>query len=276
MLGAAEAQNAQKLIHEGEVNSDLEHGRVILLPPLIRVGAKKYQTRSVCMSGSHPPKTAEEAMKVLESLGHPKVREMNAKNGAPNNQFGVKLGDIRTIAKSIKTNHELGLELWGSGNVEAMFLATLIVKPKAIPEDELERMVAEATYSWLADWLMSYVVKQHPAKEALRERWLKSSDPMLARAGWSLTTERVVKNPEGLDTGALLDRIEHEMGSAPAPTQWTMNFCLGEIGIRFAEHRERAINIGETLGLYRDYPVHKGCTSPFVPIWVREMVARQV
>jgi len=228
------------------------------------------------MSSLLPPKTLDEALKVLENFGHAKVRERNAKNGAPDNQFGVQMGDIRAIAKSIKSNHELGIELWESGNVDAMLLATLIMKPRLISEEELERMVAAVTYTWLSDWLMTNIVKQHSCKESMRQRWMVSSHPMLARAGWSLTTERVIKNPEGLDLGALLDRIEREMGNAPSPTQWTMNFCLAEIGIHFAEHRKRAIDIGERLGLYRDYPVSKGCTSPFAPIWIREMVARLV
>ena len=90
-----------------------------------------------------------------------------------------------------------------------------------------------------------------------------------------LTTGRVVKRPEGLDLPALLDRIESEMGSATPEVQWTMNCCLAEIGIHFAHHRERALAIGETLGIYRDYPCSKGCTSPFAPIWINEMVRRQ-
>jgi 3-methyladenine DNA glycosylase AlkD len=122
---------------------------------------------------------------------------------------------------------------------------------------------------------MTNVIRQHPSKESLRRRWMESTHPMLARAGWSLTTERVIKNPEGLDLAALLDRIDREMAGAPAAAQWTMNYCLAEIGIRFAEHRGRAIEIGERLGLYRDYPVSRGCTSPFAPIWIGEMVSRQ-
>ena len=54
-----------------------------------------------------------------------------------------------------------------------------------------------------------------------------------------------------------------------------MNSCLADIGIHFPEHRARAVAIGETLGVYRDYPVSKGCTSPFAPIWIAEMVRRQ-
>src|SRR5438876_1728121 len=120
------------------------------------------------MSGSLPPKTLEETLKALEARGQANIRAMNARNGAPDNQFGVKLGDIRAIAKSIKTNHELGLELWGSGNLEAMFLATLIMKPTLISAEDLDQMVASVDYGWLADWLMTNVVKQHPEKEALR------------------------------------------------------------------------------------------------------------
>lgn len=227
------------------------------------------------MSGVQAQPTVEEVLRSLEQHGDPKVRAMNARHGAPENQFGVRMGDIRTVAKSIKTNHELGLQLWATGNLEAMLLTTLIVRPKQLSEAELERMTAAVSCPQLADWLTSYVIKQHPDKEALRRRWMESSHPWLARAGWSLTAERIVKDPDGLDPKALLDRIEREAGSAPEPTQWTMNFCLAEIGIRFADLRERAIEIGEKLGLYRDYPVSKGCISPFAPIWIRAMVARQ-
>ena len=73
----------------------------------------------------------------------------------------------------------------------------------------------------------------------------------------------------------LLDRIEKEMASAAPELQWTMNCCLAEIGIHNPKLRKRAIAIGEKLGIYRDYPVSKGCTSPFAPIWINAMVSRR-
>ena len=128
---------------------------------------------------------------------------------------------------------------------------------------------------WVADWLHSYVVKEHADKETLRKKCMTSDDRWTARAGWQLTAGRVAKSPEGLDLDALLDRIEKEMGAAATEVQWTMNMCLAEIGIHFPKHRKRAVAIGEKLGIYRDYPVSKGCTSPFAPIWINEMVRRQ-
>jgi 3-methyladenine DNA glycosylase AlkD len=219
--------------------------------------------------------TLNNALAELEALGNEKVRTQNRRNGAGDNQFGVRLGDIRKVAEKIKSDHELGIALWATGNLDARLLAILLLKAKNLSRDEMDRMVRSASHPQLADWLNSYVVKNHPDKEALREKWMADDDPWAARAGWNLTSSRIAKNPEGLDLPALLDRIESEMGTAAPPVQWTMNFCLGGIGIHFARHRKRAIAIGEKLGVYRDYPVSKGCTSPFAPIWINEIVRRQ-
>jgi len=224
--------------------------------------------------------TLEEAMRQLKSLGNAGVRAQNAKSGpmgsgAGDNQFGVSRGDVRKLASKIKTNRELALALWKTGNVDAQFLATLLINVKLLSADELERIVKSATYMWVAEWLYSYVLKQHADKETLRKKWMTSKDRWTARAGWQLTAGRVAKSPEGLDLAALLDRIEQELAAAAPEVRWTMNMCLAEIGIHFPKHRKRAIAIGEKLGIYRDYPVSKGCTSPFAPIWINEMVRRQ-
>ena len=219
--------------------------------------------------------TLKETLTQLEALGNEKMRAQNIRHGAGDNQFGVRRGDVRKLAKRIKTNHELALALWETGNIDARFLAILLIKPKHLSVDELDRLVRSVTFVEVADWLISYVVKKHADKETLRQTWMATDDPMAARAGWSLTAERVVKSPEGLDLFALLERIESEMGDAAPEVQWTMNFVLVEIGTHFPDHRERALAIGEKLGLYRDYPVSKGCTSPFAPIAINEMVSRQ-
>lgn len=219
--------------------------------------------------------TLEETLTQLKSLGDPTVRAHNAKNGASENQFGVKRGDLRTLANKIKTNHQLAQSLWKTGNVDAQQLATLLINVKLLSAAELEQMLKSISFVWVADWLHSYVTKEHADKEALRQKWLTSKDRWTARAGWQLTAGRVAKSPEGLDIVALLTRIEKEMAAAAPEVQWTMNACLAEIGIHFPEHRKRAIAIGEKLGIYRDYPCSKGCTSPFAPIWINEMVKRQ-
>lgn len=221
--------------------------------------------------------TVDEILAQLESLGDHARRAYNTKAGAPENQFGVKLGDIRVMAKKIKTNHELALKLWDTGNVEAQLLATLIIKPGALSAGELDRLTRSVTCAQVADWLNAYVVAEHLEKETLRQKWMKAKDRWAARAGWNFTASRVNKGAAaGLDLPALLDRIEREMPKAAPEVQWTMNNTLGAIGIHHPDLRERAIAIGAKIGLYRDWPVSKGCVPPYVPVWVDAMVKRKV
>jgi len=148
------------------------------------------------------------------------------------------------------------------------------MNPTTLSSDELDGLVRSVSCVQVAGWLDAFVVKPHPDKETLRQAWMVTDDTMSARAGWHLTAQRVVKSPEGLDLAALLDHIESEMATAAPEVQWTMNSALAEIGIHHPAHRERALAIGEKLGVFRDYPVSKGCTSPFAPIWINEMVRR--
>lgn len=213
-----------------------------------------------------------EVMAELAALEDPKAREVNERHG---DDHGVNLGKLRALAKRLKTQQELARELWETDATAARLLAILICRPKAFERDELDAMLRAARTPKVHDWLVNYVVKKSPHAETLRLAWSADPDPVVASAGWALTTERVAKKPEGLDLAGLLDVIEAEMKEAPERLQWAMNHCLAQIGIEHAEHRTRAIEIGERLQVLKDYPTSPGCTSPFAPVWIAEMVRRQ-
>lgn len=216
--------------------------------------------------------TVADVMTELAALEDPKARAVNEKHG---DDHGVNLSKLRAIAKRLKTQHELAQQLWKTDDTAARLLAILICRPKAFDRDELDAMVREARTPKVHDWLVNYVVKKNPHSEELRLAWLNDPDPVVASAGWALTTERVAKKPEGLDLARLLDVIEAEMKDAPERLQWAMNHTLAQIGIEHAEYRARAIDIGERLRVLEDYPTPPNCTSPFAPIWINEMVRRQ-
>ncbi len=245
--------------------------------------AKKTASTPAKTKGTKSTATAQTVDGVLEqlkALGNEATRKHNAKwayGGIQPNatQFGVKHGDIRALAKSIGADHSLALSLWYTRNVDAQLLACLLMKPKMLSAEEVDRLVRSISFAHVADWFHTNAIKEHPDKETLRQQWMTADNCWAARAGWGITSGRVAKSPEGLDLSALLDRIESEMGSADPAAQWTMNNTLAAIGIHHPKLRKRAIAIGEKLGVYRDYPCSKGCTSPFAPIWINEMVKRQ-
>ena len=213
-----------------------------------------------------------EVMAELEGLKEEEVRAQNARSG---DRHAVKLSPLRALAKRLKKDQPLAEALWATGDPDARLLTTLICRPKAFSAEALDGMLREVDFPKLRSWLVSYVVASSKHAEALRRRWKDDPDDTVGAAGWSLTVTRVVKAPEDLDLAALLDQIEAEMKSAPTQTQWAMNHCLAEIGIHHPEHRARAIAIGERLQVLADYPASPGCTPPFAPIWIEEMVRRQ-
>ena len=215
--------------------------------------------------------TVAEVMAELAALEDPRAREVNERHG---DDHGVNLGKLRAVAKRLKTQQDLARRLWATEDTAARLLALLICRPKAFERDELDGMLRGARTPKVHDWLVNYVVKKSPHCEELRLAWFADPDPVVASAGWALTTERVAKRPEGLDLVGLLDVIEAEMKAAPDRLQWAMNHCLAQIGIENVALRPRAMDIGERLEVLKDYPTPPGCTSPFAPIWITEMVRR--
>ena len=216
--------------------------------------------------------TVSEVMAELAALEDPKIRAVNERHG---DDHGVNLTRLRAVAKKLKTDQELAAELWETGDTAARLVAILISRPKAFSAPQLDAMLREARVPKVHDWLVNYIVKKSPHVEELRVAWFSDADPVVASAGWALTSDRVAKAPDGLDLPGLLDVIEARMADAPDRLQWAMNACLAAIGIHHPQHRARAIGIGERLGVLQDYPTPPGCTSPYAPIWITEIVRRQ-
>jgi len=216
--------------------------------------------------------TVDDVLTELAALEDPKIRAVNERHG---DDHGVNLTELRAVAKRLKTQHELAGQLWGTGDTAARLVAILISRPKAYSAEELDAMLRDARVPKVHAWLVSYIVKKSPHVEELRTAWLADPDPVVAGAGWALTSDLVAKSSDGLDLSGLLDTIEAQMKDAPDRLQWAMNESLATIGIHHPEHRARAIGIGEELEVLKDYPTSPGCTSPYAPIWIDEMVRRQ-
>jgi 3-methyladenine DNA glycosylase AlkD len=216
--------------------------------------------------------TVAEVMAELAALEDPKVREANEKRG---DDHGVNLSKLRAVARGLKTQQELAKELWATDVTAARLLALLICRPKAFSREELDAMLRQARAPKVHDWLVNYVVKKSRHAQELRVAWISDADPVVASAGWALTSEQVAKKPDALDLPGLLDVIEEQMKDAPERLQWAMNQALATIGIEHAGLRERALDIGERLEVLKDYPTPPNCTSPFAPAWINEIVRRK-
>ena len=116
----------------------------------------------------------DEVMRELAALENPKMREANERRG---DDHGVNLTHLRALAKRLKTQPELALALWGTGNTAARLLATLVCKPKALSAPELDAMIRDIRSPKLLDWFIVNVVKPGRHAEELRHSPCSSTTP---------------------------------------------------------------------------------------------------
>lgn len=188
---------------------------------------------------------------------------------------------IRNIAKEIGKNAELATHLWKSGGFSARMLSFLILDLKAVDVPRIEGMIADLEaadgkeQSQLLDWLIANVIMKKAALKNETAKWRDDPSTLRQRTFWSVQARSVRAENHALNE-QLLAHIEQALPAAGEKVQWNMNWCAAQIGIADERLRDRCIGLGERLGLYRDYHVSKGCTSPYLPIWIRSVVGKQV
>lgn len=190
-----------------------------------------------------------------------------------NNQ--TKLGDLRNIAKEIKKDHSLAMELWATGKFMPRQLAILIMDGKLITPDTMTKLDKDMqTHPYdernqLTDWLMANQLTKDKKSIELIQSWENSPSALQRRIFWYYQGRlRWVGQIPPKNTEYLLTAIENRISGEQPEVQWAMNFTAGWIGIFDKQYRERCIAIGEKTGLYKGEMVSKGCTPNYLPEFI--------
>lgn len=186
----------------------------------------------------------------------------------------TKLGDLRIIAKNIKKDHELAMELWSSKLFFARQLAILVMDKKILTEEVIDKLVVDINQHneneklQLIDWLMANQLTKDKKTVALIDSWKDSPTSLKRRIYWYYQgrlrwTGQIQPNSEELLSG-----IEKQIENEKPEVQWAMNFTTGWIGVYEKTHRNRCIALGEKTGLYKGKMVSKGCTPEYLPEFI--------
>jgi 3-methyladenine DNA glycosylase AlkD len=195
----------------------------------------------------------------------------------------TKLGDLRKIAKDIKKDHELAMELWSTGEFLPRLLAILIMDKKLLTQDVLNKLDKDMqTHTIdernnLMDWLMANQLTKDKKNIALMELWKNSPFALQRRAFWYYQGRlRWTGQTPPDNTADLLAAIEANIAQEEPEVQWAMNFTAGWIGVYDEKYRARCIKLGEKTGLYKDEMVSKGCTPNYLPEFITIEVNKRI
>jgi 3-methyladenine DNA glycosylase AlkD len=191
-------------------------------------------------------------MRELEQMGSESTKRTLLKHGAREPFFGVKVGDMKKIVKVIKKDHALSLDLFDTGNSDAMYLAGLIADEKKISKDELRHWADKAYWYMLSGYTVPWVAAESPHGWELGLEWINSDRSTIASTGWSTLASWVIIRPDAvLDMQALTGLVERTVATykdAPNWVRFAMNAFLTAIGVSVKPLTELAIDAGRRIG----------------------------
>jgi 3-methyladenine DNA glycosylase AlkD len=193
----------------------------------------------------------------------------------------TKLGDLRKIAKELKKDHDLAMELWSTGEFNPRQLAILLLDKNQLNQEVIDQLAGDInTHEFdervhLMDWLMANQLTKDKKLVSLIESWEKSPSALQRRVFWYYQARlRWMGKTDHPNTEYLLSSIEKNLVKEELEVQWAMNYTAGQIGKWEEKYRKRCIAIGEDTGLYKDEIVPRNCTPSYLPEFIRIEVAK--
>jgi len=178
--------------------------------------------------------TCAQVMKALKAKGTEQTRKTFRRHGAGDDLYGVRVGDMKVIAKTIKGEQELACELYDTGNYDAMYLAGLVADGRKMTKRQLDAWARKADWQMIAEYTVPWVASESEHGHDLAMKWIDAKKEHVAAAGWNTYAGLLVTKPdEELDLAeieGLLRRIEREIDGAPNRVKYTMNGFVIAVG----------------------------------------------
>jgi hypothetical protein len=197
--------------------------------------------------------TAQEILDELKPLGRDSYKRTMMKNyGVKEPYFGVAIGELKKIQKRIKVDYQLALDLYATGNYDAMYLAGLITDDARMTRLDLQRWAEGAYAGSLSGATVPGVAAGSPFGAEMAGKWLDSAEPLVAATGWATWSAIVSVTPDSeLDLPALrrlLERVEKSIHQAPDAVRYEMNMFVIAVGSYVVPLSKTALEVGERIG----------------------------
>ena len=220
--------------------------------------------------------TAKEILSELKKYGSEQTKKTYLTLGAKEPVFGVKVQDLKKILKKTKKNHELSLELFASGNSDAMYLAGLMADEKQITNEQLELWVEHAYWSYLSEYTVPWVAAETKFGFELGLKWIQSDVETIASAGWgTLAYYAATHEDQELDMKAyidLLDKVEKEIHTAQNRVRYTMNGFVIAVGTYVKDLTGKSKETAKKIGKITVDVGGTACKVPFATDYIEKVI----
>ncbi|MEO6287186.1 MAG: DNA alkylation repair protein [Dyadobacter sp.] len=214
----------------------------------------------------------KDIMNQLAMLGSEQTLKTFRNHGGKEPMYGVKIGDMKPILKKHRNNHELALELYKTGNSDAMYLAGLMTNPSLLTPDVLDEWVESASWHMISEYTVAWNATESNYGFEMARKWIESDKELIADAGWSTFGCLMALTPdENIDKNEieqLLERVEKDIHEAPNRVRYVMNGFVIAVGSYYKPLAEKALAIGNRIGKVKVYMGDTSCKVPYAPDYI--------
>ncbi|MEO1021718.1 MAG: DNA alkylation repair protein [Bacteroidota bacterium] len=222
--------------------------------------------------------TVDDIMAYLEEKGSDQTKSIYLKHGAPEPFFGVKVGDLKPIQKKLKKNLSIALELYKTGNSDAMYLAGLIADESQITKEQLQVWAEQASWYMISEYAVAWTAADSPYGWELGLEWIDSPKEHIASAGWATLSNWLMVTPnDELDINeikTLMERASAHVHEDENRVSYTMNGFIIAAGGQIPELTQVARNLGDTIGKVNVQMGSTNCKVPVISEYVKKMEQR--
>jgi len=176
----------------------------------------------------------KQTMAELKKLADEQTLKTWKRHGATGEVYGVKIGNMKKLLKKIKGRQDLALELYATGNLDAMYMAGLLADGGKMSKKELKEWATAARWQMIAEYTVPWVAAESPHGRELALEWMDAKPVHLAAAGWNTYSGLVsIKPDDELDlkeVEKLLTRAEKNMATSPDRVRYCMNGFVIAVG----------------------------------------------
>jgi len=222
--------------------------------------------------------TAADILAELEPLGRDSYKKVMRAHGVPEPFFGVKIEDLKKIQKRVKKNYQLALDLYDTGNYDAMYLAGLIADDMKMTKKDLKRWLDKAHCGSLCEYTVPWVAAEGMHGRELALEWIESDKEGVASAGWAtLSSLAGIKDDANLDIPEykrLLQRVRTTIHKQPNRVRYVMNGFVIAVGGYIEALTDAAMEAATKIGAVSVDMNGTSCKVPSAAEYIQKVVDR--
>lgn len=222
--------------------------------------------------------TAQAILEEIRPFGSESYKRVMSRHGVREPFFGVKISELQKIVRRIRKDYQLALDLYETGNYDAMYLAGLIADDERMTKADLRRWAEKAYCSGLCAATVPWVASGNRHGWELALKWIDSKRPLTAMTGWATLASLVSVKPDSeLDLAALkqlLQRVQKTIHASPDLVRYEMNAFVIAAGSYIKPLSDAALRTAEKIGTVTADLGNNSCQVPYAPDYIRKVQQR--